>query len=594
MTRLPDPDRSHAVLVGNAHYDSSAIEDRPEILANVRELQSVLCDPALSVFDESNCHIIPDGQLADVYSQMKKWSRAAEDTFFVYWCGHGRLDNDLKLRLLVRNSALDVLPVSTLGEEDLKGVFAQSFARIKLLILDACFSGRTIRRTLKAATASFSARLEGSGAYIMTSVPPNEEALAARPGEPMTPFTGELVRVMRGGVDDAPALLNCDTVFREVRRNLVSRNLPEPDQQIDGTASDIALVRNLMADQREDEAIAVSPDQAAAITRTSRLRAGITLNRRRFIAGGVAAIVSAAGIALLAEELTGSPQPLPASPFPALPAFSFRAKANVADAVFDRTGSYLAWGGDDTTVTLWDPGGSTAPAELPHHHTDSIHGLAFQPDGEVLASCDNLGAIWLWNPARRQPIRPLAGPTSTEHALWSIAFGRAGKLISGGQDGKVILWDVNAPPSQGFLIDDLGAVIRAVAAGPGGIFAAGSDKGEIRFWNQDGQSVHQPTRNLGVIRSIAFSPSGSVAVGSDTSDIYLFDPGSPTPAAYRDHRDGVYALDFDPQNPQRFASGGYDGILRLSGVPQKCLELVTRKRAPAWRNAKAPSDWACH
>ena len=111
----------------------------------------------------------------------------------------------------------------------------------------------------------------------------------------------------------------------------MSRNLPEPDQQIDGTASDIALVRNLMADQREDEAIAVSPDQAAAITRTSRLRgAGITLNRRRSIAGGVAAIVSAAGIALLAEELTGSPQPLPASPFPALPAFSFRAKANVA------------------------------------------------------------------------------------------------------------------------------------------------------------------------------------------------------------------------------------------------------------------------
>ena len=31
-----------------------------------------------------------------------------------------------------------------------------------------------------------------------------------------------------------------------------------------------------------------------------------------------------------------------------------------------------------------------------------------------------------------------------------------------------------------------------------------------------------------------------------------------------------------------------------SGVPQKCLELVTRKRALAWRNAKAPSDWACH
>ena len=128
----------------------------------------------------------------------------------------------------------------------------------------------------------------------------------------------------------------------------MSRNLPEPGQQNDGTASDIALVRNLMADQREDEAIAVSPGQAAAITRTSRLRAGNTLNRRRFIAGGAAVIVSAAGIAWLAEEPTGSgsPQPLPAShPFPAHPAFTFRAKANVADAVFDRTGSYLAWGG---------------------------------------------------------------------------------------------------------------------------------------------------------------------------------------------------------------------------------------------------------
>jgi TIR domain/WD domain, G-beta repeat len=339
-----------------------------------------------------------------------------------------------------------------------------------------------------------------------------------------------------------------DPVTRDTRSlvsvlEAVRGNPPEPDPRTDETASG-------------DAGSSGQPNTIA----------GVKLTRRRLIAGVAAIAALAAAGAWLAEELSPSREPLSANPV------TFTAMATVADAVFDRTGSYLAWGGDDKTVTLWSPNGSTAPQGLPARHDDSIEDLAFQPDGKVLASCDGSGSIWLWDPARRSPPRRLAPQTSPGTGLWSIAFGHAGRLISGSKDGRVTLWHVSGSTSKPLLNLGVGADVFAVAAAPGAIFAAGSGdifaggsaNGEIRFWNQDGLPVFPNDLSLGPIRRIAFSPSGLVAVGSDTSSIYLFDPRKPAAVtSYQDHVGGVYALDFDPQDPQRFASGGYDGILRL-------------------------------
>jgi hypothetical protein len=109
-----------------------------------------------------------------------------------------------------------------------------------------------------------------------------------------------------------------DAIERRAPREESRRGRPVPgassDKRNPGSRSSRGAIRAIgEPDQREDEAIPVSPGQSAAIPRTPRLQAGITLNRRRFILGGAAVVVSAAGSILLGEELLRSPSPQPLS-----------------------------------------------------------------------------------------------------------------------------------------------------------------------------------------------------------------------------------------------------------------------------------------
>ena len=67
-------------------------------------------------------------------------------------------------------------------------------------------------------------------------------------------------------------------------------------------------------------------------------------------------------------------------------------------------------------------------------------GLAFNPDGSLLASGSRDGVIGVWNTATFQLLTQLTG-----HALWvdTLEFSPDGKvLVSGGLDGTVRVWGV--------------------------------------------------------------------------------------------------------------------------------------------------------
>jgi WD40 repeat protein len=73
-----------------------------------------------------------------------------------------------------------------------------------------------------------------------------------------------------------------------------------------------------------------------------------------------------------------------------------------------------------------------------------VNGVAFSPDGKLLATADADGTVRLWNPATGHAIgSPLAAGTGTGGAVTGVAFSPDGNLLaSADADGTMQTWQL--------------------------------------------------------------------------------------------------------------------------------------------------------
>jgi WD40 repeat protein/Flp pilus assembly protein TadD len=194
-------------------------------------------------------------------------------------------------------------------------------------------------------------------------------------------------------------------------------------------------------------------------------------------------------------------------------------------------------------------------------------GVAFSPDGKYVASGGADGAVRVWDAAGVKPVRTLAGH---QKQVYGVAFSPDGRrLASGGEDGTVRVWDVTSGKE---LISLRGHthLVYGVAFSPDGrrLASGGGDNqgpGEAKVWDvREGREVFDLRGHTGQVNGVAFSPDGRrLASASLDGTIRVWDAlTGQAVGTLQGHTSGVLCVAFRPDG-RRLATGSFDYTVRL-------------------------------
>jgi WD40 repeat protein len=279
-----------------------------------------------------------------------------------------------------------------------------------------------------------------------------------------------------------------------------------------------------------------------------------------------------------APPARAAPQVRPSAMPTRRPARLLRTLAGHNDAVigiaFSPDGALLATTSRDRTARLWD----TSTGALTHTlsgHDSFVFNAAFSPDGALVATTSDDRTARVWDTATGAVIHALTGHTNS---VYRLLFSPDGALIATtSSDNTARLWDAATGNVIHVLTGHSNDVYGVAISPDGTLIATASFDQTARLWDMvTGNVIHALTGHTSYVHQVVFSPDGAViATTSSDKTARLWDTA--TGAVIRvltGHSDGVYGVAFSPDG-DLLATTSRDKTARLwraaTGTPRHAL-----------------------